>query len=696
MNFWLVWLVVLTASALLGFVGYHFTVRTLRIVAFTLAFAVVVLVTRYGVAHHLPSAPSDLVNSFTRGFGDLSVAFFGLSGHHSTASRFGWLIICGVLIFGYRELEVWAMHCQPPTVDTSTLKMRAAQAGGTTGESSLNLQRHDDLIHELKFRLPAVEVRAPAILPGGTRASGLASIAEHSGVALSGLAGAIVEFLGMVWPNPRRYQVHVWIEPQGEKKASPCTRVTVDLEDRRTGGTIATQTLSAPSFEDAAEVVAGYVAWSIFKDDPTTPSWCYGAVDGEDIAALLLTREQRVDLTSGCKLESVRREQIRTLETHRLESGVSRYELAQLCDLKEDHVKALWLHAKNREQYPRFFRGRYRLAMSLEMVARRNFSDLGSHPLEVEKLCETLCILDSCGATAQPIPDRWTVTEDSVKKGEVQDLTVDLLRVAQKELREIRKQLVPWRVLWASLRHRDERAIWIHFLGLTERQRFHDGARVAELYITVRSGIQEVEKSNTKRALRIVAAVAGKTPVEIKSLLQQSGICIDVDPARRWKLNEHVSSTRWLPRQCRTPSWQAAYNTACLFGVAFERCTEEEDKKEIARLAVVSLKRAITNQNSEMQRPSDWIKIDPAFADLRTSSEFTRFLKAQTKMDHPPVARGRVNRRSGTLRSVASTHKRSATQPGKLTETDMDIPEGVLGGLNQSAQEARRASPMVS
>ena len=47
----------MTASALLGFVGYHFTVRTLRIVTAALATAVVVLVTRYGVAHHRPSRP---------------------------------------------------------------------------------------------------------------------------------------------------------------------------------------------------------------------------------------------------------------------------------------------------------------------------------------------------------------------------------------------------------------------------------------------------------------------------------------------------------------------------------------------------------------------------------------------------------------------------------------------------------------
>ena len=61
MNPWLVWLVVVTASVLLGFVAYHFTVRTLRFVMAALATVVVVLVTRYGVIH-AAHAPTDLVN----------------------------------------------------------------------------------------------------------------------------------------------------------------------------------------------------------------------------------------------------------------------------------------------------------------------------------------------------------------------------------------------------------------------------------------------------------------------------------------------------------------------------------------------------------------------------------------------------------------------------------------------------------
>src|SRR5580693_4633044 len=76
--------------------------------------------------------------------------------------------------------------------------------------------RHDRLVAELRFRLSAVAVRAPAILPGGTRSNGLASIAENSGINGSGLAGAVIRFFGTLWPNPRRYQVRVWIEP-GER-----------------------------------------------------------------------------------------------------------------------------------------------------------------------------------------------------------------------------------------------------------------------------------------------------------------------------------------------------------------------------------------------------------------------------------------------------------------------------------------------
>jgi len=123
-----------------------------------------------------------------------------------------------------------------------------------------------------------------------------------SGVPGSGLAGAIIQFFGMLWPDPRRFQVRVRVEPRdkpkdgapedGAPQGTTGTRVTVDLEDPRTGASIATKTLPASDFNEAASMVAGYVARQIFNSDPTTPAWCVGA-DGRDLAAMLLAKQLR-------------------------------------------------------------------------------------------------------------------------------------------------------------------------------------------------------------------------------------------------------------------------------------------------------------------------------------------------------------------------------------------------------------------
>ena len=70
-------------------------------------------------------------------------------------------------------------------------------------------------------------------------------------------------------------------------------RVTVDLEDAQTGGSIATKTLAARDLDEAAARVAAYVARQIFREDPTAPPWSVGSFDGSDLAALLCAKQQR-------------------------------------------------------------------------------------------------------------------------------------------------------------------------------------------------------------------------------------------------------------------------------------------------------------------------------------------------------------------------------------------------------------------
>jgi hypothetical protein len=77
---------------------------------------------------------------------------------------------------------------------------RPGHALAGPGDDAPDLQReHDQLVAELRFRLPAVEVRTPSVLPGAATANGLASVAENSDTAVSGLAGAVIRLTCIAW-----------------------------------------------------------------------------------------------------------------------------------------------------------------------------------------------------------------------------------------------------------------------------------------------------------------------------------------------------------------------------------------------------------------------------------------------------------------------------------------------------------------
>src|ERR1700722_5188000 len=209
----------------------------------------------------------------------------------------------------------------------------------------------------------------PRSCPAG---AGRATIAEASGVGGGGLAGAIIRFFALLWPTPRQVQLRVWVEAPpkeaGQKAAGRTgpTQVTVELDNPRTGETISTQTLAASDIHQAATKAAGYVARQIFAMDPSTPPWCFGAADGGDLSALLLSRLERVRVVAPDDVRVSRSQQIERLEKSALSSrsaGVVRYELAQLYSIQGEpglnHLTALRLHAVHRELFPRFYRGRY-------------------------------------------------------------------------------------------------------------------------------------------------------------------------------------------------------------------------------------------------------------------------------------------------------------------------------------------------
>jgi hypothetical protein len=364
-------------------------------------------------------------------------------------------------------------------------------------------------------------------------------------------------------------------------------------------------------------------------------------------------------------------------------AGVVRYELASLEDMEREQLIALRLHAMNREQYPRFFRGTYRLCMSLGMIANPEYTVFNPAAARVI-LDETLDILYRAGRTAV---DRCGDGDIHVKAGTSGPsvlsyaLRETLLTAAQRDLRMIRRQLSFPVVAWNTFWRRDERVVWKPHWRLTTRQSFRDGVCVAELVVAVKHRLNEcylaqrgdkaagrgpgfAERCRQRKGLRVVSAIVGdsaavrtvlQAPFDAWRVANQPGVDQHgADPhaadqhwvarpaARRSvpDLSEQPGwvpptrdRTRWLPWQARTASWQAAYNTACLYAVLIQHGLADEDQ------VVASLRRVVVNRDSGMERPHDWISNDPDFAPLlRHDSPYVKvraFLEAQERRDYP-------------------------------------------------------------
>jgi hypothetical protein len=707
MNSWFVWIAFVLVAIVLVLIGYFFSLRVLRAAAAIVALATAAYLTWYGLTYPA-KAPGNLSDAFTLGTDALIRALFLLPpvppGHDVPGpGQIGWLIIAVLLVIGYRLLEALSQHCHARCLDTSEL-IRAQQTdpsgdgndaltdvqrhaqqidpSGDGNDGLTDVQRHDRLAAELKFRLPAVEVRAPAILPGGSRSSALASIAEASGVNGSGLAGAIIRFFGMLWPSPRRVRVRVWVEcAAGPAKVDAPARVTVSLDDPGTGASIGTKTLAAGSLDDAACAAAAYVARRIFAGDPTTPPWSIGAADGGELAAMLLAQQVRVYPESEKAVHDSRCTKIGLLKDVAHSShcaGVARYELAHLYDLTGDHVKALALHATNQEQYPRFYRGRYRLAMSLEMIAS---SDPCTRISEEERptFDAVLRILHRWDGTPTDKSKDYHVENQKLVLST--ELRSYLLKAAWKELEKIRKYLTLRDVIWQSFWHRNERGVLKPYWRLRHRQSFHDGVCLAQLLVAVRQTLNDEEKNKNnekknasstealqlpapQKVLRIATAIAGDSSyiAELLPISYKPG-----KPSRQkdpLPMVKRLRTRRWTRRQYSTPSWPAAYNLACVYAAIYahrnhqlKACMRkpednqaqpdaEQIKDELWHLAskvVTSLEFAINNPECEMERPSEWIDSDPDFGCLKDcddqcSKDFRDFLDAQKQRDYLPIS----------------------------------------------------------
>jgi hypothetical protein len=90
-------------------------------------------------------------------------------------------------------------------------------------------------------------------------------------------------------------------------------------------------------------------------------------------------------------------------------------------------------------------------------------------------------------------------------------------------------------------------------------------------------------------------------------------------------------------------SWQAAYNTACVYAAladsAWRNNAPEDILRELESRVIVSLRRLVGNPRSELERAWDWIFGDPDFRVMRDDRQkftaFGEFLDELERQEYP-------------------------------------------------------------
>ena len=636
------------ALVALGGIAFHFSRRTFRAVVLVTAAIVIVGVTGFGLALH----------GYPMNYASLSVA-----------GRVGLLIVLGGVLAG---LDTWSARREQPRVTVPKAPKREP------GQPDLDDRR--TLTEKLRFKLPAVDVRRPATMPGSTAVGSLASLTEASDIKGSGIAAALLQLAQALQGHPCTYEVRMFTErPQG--RGGPL-RITVEVRDARTGRSIAVEVLQPCVEGEAAEMVAGYVAQQVFRNDPSTPPWAAGSTDGEDLSAYLLAREIRPTAGTNGAWQDCRKEQREKLErvarSHASAAGVVGYELAGIHDLDQQYMQSLLLHLRNRVSYPGFWRGRYRLAISLSMLARLDDKEFksqwlgtacpasASDPLRLrDSVIRELSLADllrhlNC-AELSALCDGYPAAE---KKGKPKPAAL-LLRPTRWKSSACRwaartcapfltafshqpdpgTSLVRTKLAMLHLARREFRACWWHRHALVLLWTAFWSRRRRSTSLAALSGKPWWWRHPRRRLWPVEFALE-----IVKQRMRQldPGAYEDLRKAqrrvrRKLRLSEAPCNAlgtkarriafrknpRWVYQ--RAP-WQAVYNAACLHALP-ESSACDKPAQEAADYAVRLLRLAISDPDCELDRPSEWIGADPGLQSLQDFPVFTQFIREQRTWD---------------------------------------------------------------
>jgi hypothetical protein len=601
---------------LLGATAYHFSRRTYRLVALATVVVIILLLTWSGLT--MPGH-RNFPNAFLRGSRGLAVEMLSPltpdgARHLVNTSPVGWvalaLILAGILVC----FDTWCARREAPRV-------RVTEAPAAESENpALDLRR--EITEKLKFRLAAADVHKPAAIPGGSTLDNLATVVSSSDIQGSKTTAMLIRAVNAFAAKPSTYDARLYAEDApGRSSASSGSdlRITVDVEDARTGAIIATRTLGPCSKEDAADKAAGFTARQVLRRDPSTPAWALGSLDGEDLSAYLLSQEMSPKSLGPEGLQAYRKNQRDTLA--RTDSGnahavLARYELACLYELLEDPVSGLRLHLRNRVYHPLFLRGRYRLAMTLNMIASCRGKD--DHRYLAESRDAIIAELDWVGMMLRKpeLRDHGSSDQEEVERV--------ILKFAKDELRAYRNRMrVPlllWRAFWvrrarrALLEQLRTKPCWLlhprrrlsaPWVALTIAEQDHPGLLSGANREP--AGPRRVLGRARRRLSPMTACypASGKLEDAREDVLGKLGLeRLIGGTGRKWTCG---ARGRGWPYWRKAP-WQAIYNAACLYALP--------EKPDI-KVAVDLLRLAVEHPGCELDYPEEWIRADPRLRQLQ-------------------------------------------------------------------------------
>jgi hypothetical protein len=541
-----------------------------------------------------------------------------------TAARlgdYGWIALALLLLLGYRRLELInnRRYGAPILVD------RFVTGPGDEG-AGLELQA------AFRNRVAELDLREPPPVPGAESTAkpttgAVAALGAGDVPDPGTLRGVAARVRGLVLPA-----AGVTVEPTyarassdgaagapAEADAGPDGRgaaapqadaehvVTVRLATTQGRRAHRARSFARATPQAAAEAAADFVVCDALTSARLTPSWARWRSD--DGAALAPYQAVLADTgRTGPRLPL--REQIELLETARAASpgtGLVLVELGHRYDLDERPLDALRTHLTAKALHPRFAQPRYRLAMSLAMLASPvRFAEHWLAAGQDEGRRQIADLLVETGLIAQARRSRWWrmvdprcpsdpaktgawLAQPEPTPGTQRDILKVFLLVARTELRALE-----WRLsypgLLAGAAHQSERHVWLGLVADPGRRR---------------TAIHRYRSARWIAELRLALLPAQPGTRKARELRNK------VDAMAR---RGDVGST-------------ALYNAACFTSVLVDRAPRKSrERAELEERAVHHLRRVIRGGMGPVPS-SGWLTTDPDLVALQAVPAFNDLVR---------------------------------------------------------------------